>query len=73
MVGQEKIAFSGKPIDTDIVQPVIKRDGRLDDKGDLRMWMTTDVRRIPVRIFAKFKKIKIWTLYAELMPPREGG
>lgn len=73
MVGQEKIAFSGKPIDTDIVQPVIKRDGRLDDKGDLRMWMTTDVRRIPVRIFAKFKKIRTWTLYAELMPPREGG
>jgi hypothetical protein len=73
MVGQEKIAFSGKLLDTVIVQPVIKRDGQLDDKGDLRMWMTTDVRRVPVRIFAKFKKIKTWTLYAELMPPREGG
>jgi hypothetical protein len=37
------------------------------------MWMTDDVRHIPVRIYAKFKKIRMWTLYAELMPPREGG
>jgi hypothetical protein len=35
--------------------------------------MTNDVRHVPVRIYAKFRKIKDWTLVAELMPPREGG
>jgi hypothetical protein len=73
LLGQEKIELSGRRVDTVVIQPVIKRDGHLDDKGDLRMWMTADARRVPVRIYAKFKKIRTWTLYAELMPPREGG
>jgi hypothetical protein len=73
LLGQQTIEVSGKPVDTVVIQPVIKREGRLDNKGDLRMWMTADARHVPVRIYAKFKKIREWTLYAELMPPREGG
>ncbi len=73
LLGQEKIDLSGKRVDTVVIQPVIKMDGQLSDKGDLRLWMTNDVRHVPVRITAKFKKIRMWTLYAELMPPREGG
>jgi hypothetical protein len=73
LLGQEIIELSGRRVDTVVIQPVIKRDGHPDDKGDLRMWMTNDVRHVPVRIYAKFKKIRMWTLYAELMPPREGG
>ncbi|HSL92020.1 MAG TPA: DUF3108 domain-containing protein, partial [Candidatus Limnocylindrales bacterium] len=69
LLGKEKIGFSGRPVDAVVVQPVIKRDGRPDDKGDLRMWMTNDARRVPVRIYAKFKKIRTWTLTAELIPP----
>jgi hypothetical protein len=72
-IGQERIDTPRGPIGTVIIQPVIKRDGRPDDKGDLRMWMTDDGRRIPVRIYAKFRKIREWTLVAELVQPREGG
>ncbi len=72
-IGQERIDTPRGPVGTVVIRPVIKRDGRLEDKGDLRMWMTDDGRRIPVRIYAKFRKIKDWTLVAELLQPREGG
>jgi hypothetical protein len=73
LLGQERINTSGGPVDTVVIQPVIKREGQLENKGDLRMWMTNDARHVPVRLYAKFRKIKDWTLVAELMPPREGG
>ena len=73
LLGQERIDTSGGPVDTVVIQPVIKREGQLENKGDLRMWMTNDARHVPVRLYAKFRKIKDWTLVAELMPPREGG
>ena len=73
IIGREKIEISGKPVDTVIIRPVITRDGKPDNKGDLRMWMTNDARHVPVRFYAKFKKIGEWTLHAELVPPREGG
>ncbi len=73
LLGREKIDTVRGPMDTVVIQPVIKREGKVEDKGDLKMWMTDDARRIPVRIYAKFKKIKMWTLFAELVPPKEGG
>jgi hypothetical protein len=60
-------------VDTVVIQPVIKRDGQPDNKGDLKMWMTNDARHVPVKIYAKFRKIRMWTLTAELVPAREGG
>ena len=72
-IGQERIDTPRGPVGTIIIRPIIKRDGQPDNKGDLRMWMTDDGRRIPVRIYAKFRKIKDWTLVAELVQPREGG
>ncbi|MBI5575853.1 MAG: DUF3108 domain-containing protein [Deltaproteobacteria bacterium] len=73
LLGREKIDTVRGKMDTVVIQPVIKREGKLEDKGDLKMWMTDDARRIPVRIYAKFRKIRMWTLFAELVPPREGG
>ncbi len=73
LLGPERIEISGKPVDTVVIRPIIKRDGLLEDKGDLRMWMTSDARHVPVRFYAKFRKIREWTLHAELLPPREGG
>jgi hypothetical protein len=35
--------------------------------------MSNDARHVPVRLYAKFRKIKDWTLVAELLPPRKGG
>jgi hypothetical protein len=39
----------------------------------MRMWMTKDERHVPVRLYAKFKKVRTWTLVGELLPDREGG
>jgi len=72
-LGVEKIATERGDVETDVIRPVIRRDGKVEDKGDLRMWMTRDPRRIPIRVYAKFKKIRMWTLVGELMPERKGG
>jgi hypothetical protein len=72
-LGVERIETLRGPVDTVVIQPVIKRDGQPDNKGDLKMWMTNDARHVPVKIYAKFRKIRMWTLTAELVPAREGG
>jgi hypothetical protein len=59
----------GQPVDTIIIKPVIKRDGKLESKGDIKMWLTNDSRRIPIRIYAD---IKFGTLVGQLIPPQEG-
>ncbi len=72
-LGVEKIVTDRGEVETVVIRPVIRRDGKVEDKGDLRMWMTRDERKIPVRVYAKFKKIRTWTLVGELMPERKGG
>lgn len=71
-LGMEKIDTPGGPVDTVVIQPVIRRDGNPENKGDLKMWMTNDARHVPVKIYAKFRKIKMWTLTAELVPQKGG-
>jgi hypothetical protein len=61
---------SGQPVETTIIRPVIRRDGKLESKGDIKLWLTNDARRIPVKIYAS---IKIGTLVGKLIPPQEGG
>lgn len=73
LLGREKIDTTLGLVDTVVIQPVIRLDGKLEDKGDLKMWMTNDARHVPVKIYAKFRKIRMWTLVAELLPPKEGG
>ncbi len=72
-LGFEKIVTERGEVETIVVRPVIKREGKLENKGDLRMWMTRDERKIPVRLYAKFKKWRTWTLVGELMPEGKGG
>ena len=72
-LGVEKIATDRGEVETVVIRPVIKRDGKVENKGDLRMWMTRDERKVPIRLYAKFKKIRMWTLVGELMPERKGG
>lgn len=73
IVGTERLHTANGDVDTIAVQPVIKRDGKIENKGDLKMWVTRDERRLPVRIYAKFRKIREWTLIGELMTERSGG
>jgi len=75
ILGNERIRTMQGEVDTITVLPVIRRDGKPDDKGDLKIWFSNDERRVPVRLYAKFRKIKEWTLVGELMPPagKAGG
>ena len=72
-IGTEKIRTDRGEVDTVIVKPVIKRNGQVVERGDLKMWMTRDERHVPVRLYAKFKKFRTWTLVGELVPDRKGG
>lgn len=72
-VGFERIRTDRGEFDTVLIRPVLRRNGNLEDKGDLRIWMTRDERHVPVRVYAKFKKIRTWTLVGELLPDRQGG
>jgi len=75
ILGNERLHTEHGEVDTIAVLPLIRRDGKPDDKGDLKIWFSTDERRVPVRLYAKFHKIKDWTLVGELMPPagKAGG
>ena len=75
VLGYERIRTDHGEVDTIAVLPVIYRDGKPDPKGDLKIWFSNDERRVPVRLYAKFHKIKDWTLVGELMPPaaKAGG
>ena len=75
ILGNERIRTEHGEVDTIAVLPLIRRDGKPDDKGDLKIWFSNDARRVPVRLYAKFHKIKDWTLVGEWIPPagRTGG
>ncbi|MDP2659050.1 MAG: DUF3108 domain-containing protein [Candidatus Deferrimicrobium sp.] len=75
ILGNERIRTEHGEVDTIAVVPLIRRDGKPDNKGDLKIWFSNDARRVPVRLYAKFHKIKDWTLVGELMPPtaKAGG
>jgi hypothetical protein len=68
ILGNERIRTERGEVDTIAVLPVIRRNGKPDNKGDLKIWFSSDERRVPVRLYAKFHKIKDWTLVGELMP-----
>jgi len=68
VLGNERIRTERGEVDTIAVLPLIRRNGKPDDKGDLKIWFSSDERRVPVRLYAKFHKIKDWTLVGELMP-----
>ncbi|GAB4229933.1 MAG: hypothetical protein OHK0028_04140 [Deltaproteobacteria bacterium] len=73
LLGNERIRTARGEIDAIAVRPVIRKDGKVQDKGDLKIWFSGDERRVPVRLFAKFRKIKDWTLVGELMAPGAGA
>jgi len=72
-LGYEKIRTAKGEFDTIIIQPMLRQGGKLETKKEMRMWMTRDERHVPVRLYAKFKKIRTWTLVGELLPGQPGG
>ena len=69
--GNARLKTRSGPAETLVIEPVIWREGKPYDKGEFRMWVTNDDRRVPVRIFGKFRKIKDWTLIGELLPEQQ--
>ncbi|MGB3398596.1 MAG: DUF3108 domain-containing protein [Candidatus Deferrimicrobiaceae bacterium] len=72
-LGYEQIRTEQGEVDTMIFEPVIRRGGKVEDKGKLRIWISRDERHVPVRLYAKIKKIRTWTLVGELLPGQQGG
>ena len=72
-VGFERIRTDRGEFETIVIQPVLRREGKVEEEKKMRMWMTRDERHVPVRLYAKFKKIRTWTLVGELLPDRQGG
>jgi hypothetical protein len=66
ILGNERIRTEHGEVDAIAVVPLIRRDGKPDNKGDLKIWFSGDERRVPVRLYAKFRKIKEWTLVGVL-------
>ncbi len=73
VVGSERIRTERGEFDTIVVEPVVIRKGGGEEKKNMRMWMTRDELHVPVRVYAKFKKIRTWTLVGELLPDQQGG
>ncbi len=73
VVGSERIRTDRGEFDTIIIEPELRREGKVDDGKDMRMWMTRDEHHVPVKVYAKFKKIRTWTLVGELLPDQQGG
>ena len=72
-LGREKIDTSLGPVEAVVMETVITREGQVENNAGLKMWISGDARHVPVRIHAKFRRIKMWTMEAELMPPGERG
>lgn len=64
VLGRESVKFVGKgDIDAIVVKPILKSDGLFQNKGDIRIWLSDDGNRMPVRVETK---VSIGKVTAEL-------
>ena len=64
VLGKEKIHFGGKgEIEAILVKPILKSDGLFQNKGDIRIWLSNDGNRFPIRVETK---VPIGKVVAEL-------
>jgi hypothetical protein len=52
---QKIIGLNGKRIDCLVIQPELKTEGVFTSVGVIKIWLTNDARRIPLKITAKIK------------------
>ncbi len=69
-LGHETIAIEGTKYRCVVVEPVLQGEGLFKQKGSLKVWMTDDERRIPVRM--KSKIYAIGSITATLISYRNG-
>jgi hypothetical protein len=66
---EETIPYGNGKVDTFLVKPVYKEEGGSGEKpmlGELVVWVSNDARRVPVKLFAAFRKGLEWRLVGEL-------
>ena len=64
VLGMEKVRFAGgKEVDAIVVKPVLKSDGLFQNKGDIRIWLSNDENRTPLRVETS---VSIGNVVAEL-------
>jgi hypothetical protein len=64
VLGRERVKFAERgEIETIVVKPVLKSDGLFQNKGDIRIWLSNDENRMPLRVETK---VSIGTVTAEL-------
>ena len=67
--GEETIPYGNGKVDTFLVKPVYREEGGSGETpmvGELLVWVSKDPRRVPVKIYASFKKGLDWRLVGEL-------
>ncbi|HEX9191374.1 MAG TPA: DUF3108 domain-containing protein [Candidatus Deferrimicrobiaceae bacterium] len=67
--GEETIPYENGKVDTYVVKPVYKEEGGSGEKpmvGELLVWVSKDPRRVPVKLYASFRKGLEWKLVGEL-------
>jgi hypothetical protein len=64
VLGREKVNFQGKgEIEAIVVKPILKSDGLFQNKGDIRIWLSNDANRFPLKVETK---VPIGKVVAEL-------
>lgn len=64
LLGRERIKFGEKgEIDAIVVRPIIKSEGLFQNKGDIRIWLSNDENRMPLKVETK---VSIGKVTAEL-------
>jgi len=70
IVGREQVATPVGRFDTVKVQALLRYKGIFLDEGDVFIWMTDDIRHLPVQIYSS---IKIGTVVATLISRHDGA
>jgi hypothetical protein len=63
VLGRERVKFGEGEIEAIIVRPVLKSEGLFQNKGDIRIWLSSDENRMPLKVETK---VSIGKVTAEL-------
>lgn len=64
VLGRESVKFAERgEIEAIIVKPILKSDGLFQNKGDIRIWLSNDENRVPLKVETK---VSIGKVTAEL-------
>lgn len=72
VIGRERVTVPAGSFETVVIQPIIKSKGIFSEKGEARIWLTDDPRRIMVQMKSK-TKVGSLNLYLTSIRPTPPG